>query len=393
MKRLIPILRVLLCALVFVLVLELCARVDDVLTYNAPFWGPYNNEILLRSDKIGRWGKPGARYEKWQLNSLGYRGPELKPGTKRIVCFGASETFGLYEAPGEEYPRQLEHDLNQLAGKPEFQVVNAAFPGETLPTAILRVPEVVSQIHPVYALLYVPPANYIDLAKRERPRSSQSASLTEGILRMRIAERVSNLLKDALPKVVQTELRELEIRRDTAHAAVMQTLPQRNVEQYRQDLISMIDALRDRGVEPILVTHATVFGSSVTAEDQDLLTEWRKFYPTLEEAGFLDMERRVNQVTRETATCEGLTLIDIANEMPHGSKYFADMVHFTTDGAKVMAADLTAGLTPVLFSRAQRTPNATAKRLSGATQGLCGSGVATSEHMQIEEGEMHPRSH
>lgn len=353
MKRLIPILRCLLCALIFVLVLELCARLDDVLTYNAPFWGPYNNEILLQRDQLGRWGKPGARYEKWQLNSLGYRGPELRPGTKRIVCFGASETFGLYEAPGEEYPRQLERDLNQLAGKPEFQVVNAAFPGETLPTAILRVPEVVSQIHPVYALLYIPPANYIEIGKGARPsRPSEPVSLTEEILQLRIAERVSNLLKNALPKVVQTELREFEIKRDTAHAVVMRTVPQKNVKQYRQDLISMIDALRAYGVEPILVTHATVFGPSPTTEDLDLLTEWRKFYPTLEEAGFLDMERRINEVTRDTAAREGLPLIDVANEMPHGSKYFADMVHFTTKGAGVMASDLAAGLKPVLFSEA-----------------------------------------
>lgn len=359
MKRLIPILRGVLCALIFILFLELCARIDDVLTYNAPFWGPYNNEILLKPDKLGRWGKPGARYEKWQLNSLGYRGPELKAGTKRIVCFGASETFGLYEAPGKEYPRQLERDLNQFAGKPEFQVVNAAFPGETLQTAILRVPQVVSQIHPIYALLYVPPANYIKIDKPASPsRPSQSTSLTEGILQMRVAERVSNLLKVALPKVVQTELRDLEIKRATAHVAVMRVLPQKNVDQYRKDLISMIDTLRVYGVEPILVTHATVFGSSSTIQDPDLLVEWRKFYPTLEASGFMDMEHRINEVTRQVAGCEHLVLIDAADEIPPGPEDFADMVHFTTKGAGVMARDLAAGLEPVLFSqtREKKTP-------------------------------------
>ena len=353
MKHIVIISRGILCVIVFILALELCARFDDVLSYDAPFWGPYNNEILLKTDSLGRWGKPGARYEKWQLNSLGYRGPELRPGTVRIVCFGASETFGLYEAPDEEYPRQLERDLNQLAERTEFQVVNAAFPGETLPTAILRVPQVVSQVHPLYALIYIPPANYIDMKSEsvESANLKQRATLSDRIFQLRIAERISNLLKSALPKVIQTELREFQIRRATSHVVVMKTLPQKNVERYHQDLVSMIDALRAHGVEPILVTHATEFGLSNSPRDRDILTEWRKFYPTLDENGFMDMERRMNQVTRETAIRENLTLIDAANEMPPGPENFADMVHFTTKGAGVMASVLAAGLAPVLFSQ------------------------------------------
>ena len=354
MKPPIAVLRGLLCALIFLLVLELSARIDDVLSYDAPFWGPYNEEILFRSDRLGKWGKPDARYEKWQLNSLGYRGPELRPGTIRIVCFGASETFGLYEAPGEEYPRQLERDLNQLAGKPEFQVVNAAFPGETLRTAILRVPEVASQIHPSYALIYPSLANYIDLATPQNHslRSRGSLSLWDRLSELRIAERVHNLMKLALPDVIQTELRALQIKRDTAHIRVIKILPPKNVDRFHEDLMALVDALRAHGVEPVLVTHATAFGSTLTSQDRDLLVEWRKFYPMLEEGGFVDMERRLNQVVRETAACENLELIDAAREIPPGPDDFADMVHFTTKGARVMAGDLVAGLNPVLFSLA-----------------------------------------
>lgn len=351
MKRLLPILRGVLCVVIFVSLLEICARLDDVLSYGAPFWGSYNNESLLMADKIGKWGKPDARYEKWKLNSLGYRGPELQPGTVRIVCFGASETFGLYEAPDEEYPRQLERELNKLAGKLEFQVVNAAFPGETLPTAILRVPEVVSQIHPSYALIYPSPATYIEITPRSvsPARAPRPESLNDRILELRISERVGNLLKSALPKAVQTKLRQFQIERDTTHVRVMQTLPEANVERFREDLVSLVKSLRAHGVEPVLVTHATIFGSTLTPEDRDLLIEWRKFYPILDEGGFIDMERRMNQAIRETAACEKLYLIDAANEIPPGPDNFADMVHFTTSGAEIMAADLAVGLKPVLF--------------------------------------------
>ena len=104
MKPLFIFLRSVACVVIIIFVLELCARTDDALTFGAPFWGTYNDQVLYTIDQIGKWGKPGARYERWQLNSLGYRGPELSLGTIRIVCFGASETFGLYEDPNEEYP-------------------------------------------------------------------------------------------------------------------------------------------------------------------------------------------------------------------------------------------------------------------------------------------------
>lgn len=383
MRQLINLGRAVFCAVLIISVLEVCARLDDVVSYDAPFWGPYDNQSLLMVDQLGKWGKPGARYEKWQLNSLGYRGPELRPGTERILCFGASETFGLYEAPNEEYPRQLERDLNETSGGPAFQVVNAAFPGETLATAILRVPEVVSQVHPSYALIYTPPANYIETTVRSAnsTRLPRPVSLADRMLELRIANRVRNLLKTALPKAVQNKLRQFQIERDSAHSSVMETVPEENVDRFREDLKALIEALRERNVEPVLVTHATGIGSTLTSRDRDLLTEWRKFSPTLKEDGFMDMERRINRVIRETSICENLHLIDAANEIPPGPDYFADMVHFTSKGAEVMAADLTAGLQPVLFL------SSSGKRLAPSTAALSDSvschssqGLAASNH-------------
>ncbi|MGC2330284.1 MAG: SGNH/GDSL hydrolase family protein, partial [Candidatus Acidiferrales bacterium] len=301
----------------------------------------------------------------------------------RIVCFGASETFGLYEAPDEEYPRQLERDLNQLAGRPEFQVVNAAFPGETLRTAILRVPQVVSQIHPSYALIYPTLANYIDLAppQEHAARPSNSPSLSDFVSDMRITERAHNLLKSSLPDVIQTKLRDLEIKRDTAHITVMKTLPEKNVDRFREDLTTLVDALKAHGVEPVLVTHATAFGLSLTPRDRDLLAAWRKFYPMLEESGFMDVERRLNQMVREIAVCKNLALIDAANEIPPGPENFADMVHFTTKGAGVMAGDLAAGLKPVLFSQAGSKALTTSTDQSRNTASCASSrGFAANHH-------------
>jgi lysophospholipase L1-like esterase len=345
---------------VFVVVLEVCARVDDVVTYGAPFWGIYNDEILLQRDSIGKWGRPGARYAKWHLNSLGYRGPELHPGSIRIITMGASETFGLYEAPGEEYPRQLERDLNAWTGKNLFQVVNVAFAGETLPTAILRVPQIVDQIHPSYALIYPDLSSYIWMSlKTANPppnRSTPSDASQRGAkFEPRLSVRVENLLKQVLPLAIQDRLRKVSMRREIAsrHYVILDRLPEDRFERFRHDLQALITALREHQVEPVLVTHATIFSKPLIESDQLSLTHWRKVYPMLKEEGFLDMERRMNEVIRQTAAEQHLPLIDADEQMPHGPKYFADFVHFTTYGAGVMASILANGLEPLLTAQLQ----------------------------------------
>ena len=342
---------------VFVVALEVCARVDDVISYGAPFLGTYNDDILLQKDSIGKWGRPGARYAKWQLNSLGYRGPELRPGSIRILTMGASETFGLYEAPGEEYPRQLERDLNAWAGRDVFQVVNVAFAGETLPTSILRVPQIVEQIHPTYALIYPDLSSYIwmSLKAQQAAANRQPEASPEKKFESRLSVRVENLLKQSLPIAIQDELRKISMRREIAarHYVILDRLPDDRFEQFREDMQTLIAALRDHQVEPILVTHATIFSKPLAEGDQISLTHWRKIYPMLKEEGFLDMERRMNDVIRQIALEDHLPLIDADEEMPHGPRYFADFVHFTTYGAGVMASILANGLEPLLALQLQ----------------------------------------
>lgn len=336
--------------LLAVFTLEFCARLDDYLSYRAPIWRSYDESDLYTRDNIGARGKPWARYKKWQLNSLGFRGPELESGRVRIICMGASETFGLYELPDKEYPRQLERELNDWAGRDSFQVVNVAYPGEEIPTQILRLPEIAEEIRPRVALIYPSPAQYVWLPWLRRD-SGTSRENSRVHFEWRLAPNLRELAKRSLPESLQSYLRERRIRQAVRIYGAMDKVPEENVERFRGDLEELIKTLRRFGIEPVLVTHATQFGpvrQVSSASERSALLSWRKFFPMLKEDGFLDMEWRMNGAMRQVAAEQHLTLIDAAREIPPGRQNFADFAHFTTTGAHLMAVQLADGLEPLL---------------------------------------------
>ena len=339
--------RGLLALLIFTGSLELFARLDDYLTYGAPVLGVYNAETLYVRDTIGKRGIPGARFRKWGLNALGYRGPELVPGKATVVCFGASETFGQQEREGFEYPRQLERELNARVGADSFQVLNAAYAGQTVRTATMRVPEIAKAARPVAALIYGVPANYIELQRFET-KPVPPGRVEQPRFELRIRERVRTLLKGLIPAPIQNWLRAREISADRMAVAAIDRLPEENILRYRHDLSKLVEALRQEGITPILVTHVDAFGETLSDSDRALLTSWRKFYPLLKEEGFLDMERRANEAVRSLGSEAGVPVIDLERGVPTTPESFTDFAHFSEAGAGSVATALADGLLPYL---------------------------------------------
>src|SRR5271170_6270728 len=78
---------------------ELGARLDDRFFEQIPFSANPSSDDLSTRDQLGRHGTPFARFKKWRLNNLGFRGPDIARqatrGVPRILILGASETFGL----------------------------------------------------------------------------------------------------------------------------------------------------------------------------------------------------------------------------------------------------------------------------------------------------------
>jgi hypothetical protein len=331
----------LLAALAIVLaVWEVCARVDDARTEGAPLLGVYDQSVLTTTDEFGIAGRPNARFSKWRMNSAGFRGEDLQPGREKILCIGASETFGLYEPEGMEFPRQLERELNRRAGAERYQVVNAGLPGQSLSSFGRRTAAVVHRVRPTVAVLYPSLAIYIDPPPE---RFVPSAQPPRPAFRLRIAGKLASLLSDHLPEFVQTVARRVAIRLQTRHGVILERIPESNVARFHRDLSRLLDVLAGERVQALLVTHATRFGALAAPGDMAMLTAWRALYPTLEESGFLDMESRLNDVIRGEAARRNLPLVDAARLL-HGAGNFVEFVHFTARGAGVLASAIADGL-------------------------------------------------
>jgi lysophospholipase L1-like esterase len=346
MKYVALIIRAALGLFLLVVVLEFCSRIDDYVMFGAPMWKPYHWEIIRAEDAIGTRGRPGARYQKWRMNSMGFRGPELREETVRIAAFGASETLGVYEAEDQEYPRQLERKLNSWAGGDVFQVVNVAMVGQRVAEAVRRIPQIVGQVHPKYATLYPAVQYYLRVPRIQQasviappPSAGELDVITppaEGF-ELRIMERLRNLFRQAVPTFIQARRWQLEVDRHAATDPVMDRIPEENVGVFQKHVEQFVANTRAAGVEPVLLTHATAFGDRVSESNQYLMTAWRRYYPMLKADGFPDMEKRMNEAIRRVAEHDHVLLIDAARLIPPEPKYFADGGHFTTEGSELMS--------------------------------------------------------
>lgn len=366
--------RMLLWAIIAGITLEVCARLDDRITYGAPLLGSYNISQLYTYDDLGIRGKPGAAYLKWKLNSLGYRGPELRADRVRVMCIGSSETFGLYEAENGEYPRQLETELNRRLGPNTVQVVNVAYPGMSIEATVRRLPEILASVQPKLVTVYPSVAAYIEPPPKHPKQPVRGP--TPPFFEFRMQSRLETIAKQVFPEMLQNEFRAWQIRQASRSLKVMNRVPDQNVRRFQDDLTALVDMLKRNGVQVVLMTHATRFGKQVAPGERPILVAWRRFYPMLREDGFLDMERRMNQAIRTVAAEYNIELIDVAEKMPPGPEYFAEFVHFTDRGARTIAGIIADGVGPIL----QEQLPSTAQKPSGEVKKSPGPRVASMPH-------------
>jgi lysophospholipase L1-like esterase len=329
---------------VVALVLELCARMDDSLSWNAPFWGEYSEEMLFVNDSLGYHLRPDSRFQKWRINSFGFRGPEIpivKPrGVTRVVTLGASETFGLYEREGMEYPAQLQARLEH-ARPGRYQVLNAAIPGISPPRIVYYFNAWITRFRPDL-VVYYPTSSFMLNAEVSAAPWKPGARADEARPRFspRIASKLGDLYRRLAPAPFQGAVRRALIARAVGQHPpgwVMSRVPPEKAVAFRRELADLVHAVRAARAEIVLATHASRIGRLDSPEERELMVAWRKQAPDRSEQCLLEAERLANDIIRHVGQEENVRIVDVDAMLPKSPAIFADYVHFTEEGAGQVA--------------------------------------------------------
>jgi hypothetical protein len=326
--------------MMFCLVLEVCARIDDRINYGADFFKPYvRANTIERQDSFGLSGKPGGHYQKWQLNNLGFRGDDIrtdKPqGIVRILCSGASETFGLYEDNGREWPIQLSLLLRKQYAN--LEVINASFYGTGFfyDTIIQRFINQWIQLQPDVFILYASFYCYLYTYDAKQPDESKE----EIVLlfdHFRILGKIKNRCLQLIPPTLVNMLdrkklrKELEVNRSLDPRKLL-TIDEAKIK-LAHDILSLNDFCKRN--------HSTLILSSYVQrlDELGLLYIWAG-HPKLTREQIIDYYHEFNSFIKRLAEREHILFVDIADRVDSTKQNMADGVHFTNEGAYIMAQD------------------------------------------------------
>lgn len=327
--------------LVAISTLEVAARIDDWVHFDAPPLGNYDFDRLFRLTDRGIRGVPNGRYLRWRLNSEGLNGPEIRPdaGQARVVIYGASEAFGIYEDTGKEFPRVLEAELNaQTHGSPH-EVVNAGIPGMRVGSGITFLRELHDRLRPNAVVIYPTPTHYIGVTRPYCGREPRILTQPETQLPdLRVFGKMKDQIKRSLPIATMTWLRSASIAWQMRGKKPLSRAAPASLKAFEVDLQCAVATVRSLGMVPILATHASRFGGSNSQDDAAWLTGWRQQYPEMREDGFIDLEMRANETIRKVAERNNVALVDAAAVLNGHAEWFADHAHFNNEGAAKMAA-------------------------------------------------------
>jgi lysophospholipase L1-like esterase len=343
---------------VFGLTLEATARLDDWFSSGVPFLAPPTaHEDLTFHDGVVMRGAPGAVHKKWKLNSHGFRGPEIPerpaPGVTRVMVLGASEAFGLYESKDMEFPAVLQRILETEGA---FEVVNAAIPGMTLRTMKPYWEAWAARFAPSIVLIYPSPLFYLNMGGSPRApgarQAVQQAPAAGRPLRLRAVSRIEDVFE--FPAFLQRrrDARRVEqLVQAQAPGSLLTEVPRDLVEAFREDLRLLVEAIEGTGAACLIVTHAMRAADPFGEEDRPLLESARVHVPRATANVIAGFEAAAAQAMREYAAAAGVPLADAARELGGRTECFADLVHFTDEGAKAMARICARDLTGAIRSR------------------------------------------
>jgi lysophospholipase L1-like esterase len=291
--------------------------------------------------RVPRPGITEGRDRLIEVNSLGFRGPELalpKPaGRVRLAFLGGSTTF-CAEASGNEatWPALVTAGLARAFPAHSFDYVNAGAAAFTTTQLLTNLTVRVAPTEPDIVVIYE--------ATNDLSFDTREEALRQGLPGTeRLGE--SWLAKNSVAwELLEKNLRAITPAADTG-GSMLSYDAAALAEAYRARLTALVREARQRARTVVLVTFAHKQRREQAPDVQRAAaTTSLLWMPYMSLPGVLDGFDAYNRVIREVAAAEDVILVEGEDGVPGDDIHFADSVHFTDAGCRLQAERVLAAM-------------------------------------------------
>lgn len=324
---------------------EMTARIDDYMRFQIPVDDESSLEEALKIGDQGiTRGRPNGRYQRWKLNEHGFRSSSIdfhaskKP---RVMILGASESFGMYESPGNSYVELLEKKHAN-----DYDFINASIigmPASAMPSywdhwLVQFKPNVVIVLaNPLFYLTDLPPT----VPKKTVGPTEGSSLRRKTIMKSRLLERLRNHL--SIPAPIQSLRQESKIKkRIESHPAdwVYQSVPEDRLAMYKEHINALAESVVASGAKVVLMTQPLSAQFPIRSEDYSDMLAARELRPRASPRSIWEFSEACRTYLVQLGRTEGIETIDLWAHMTGQKNCFADLVHFSDAGSQVVADEV-----------------------------------------------------
>jgi lysophospholipase L1-like esterase len=314
------------------------------------------------------------------ISERGYKGRSFafaKPaGTVRIVVLGGSAAYDPYAKPDRDWPRLVQDNL-RAKGHANVEVINAGTPGHATWDALGRLYSEIWMFEPDYILIYEEwnDINYFNwlgldktLLRGYRPvgMSVPSGAGLLGNPFMYYYGPVDRLLSRS-QLYAHARWRFLEWHygllggegllrmgaptgeRGTFRKSSADTYSEWGPRQYALNLRLLVDAARNIGATPVLMTQARLTAGGDDEKNPKRIPYFRVgLTPAALDRAFADCDRALASVAKE----KGVPFLDLSALFSNREELFVRHVHATAKGSEAFADAVASFLSPMLQTRA-----------------------------------------
>lgn len=288
----------------------------------------------------------------YRINEHGFRGDSFPlskpPGTLRVMIYGGSSVFDIYASYGEDWPHRVQRRLDGRIDR-EVQVINAGVPGSASFDSFGRFWAEGHRFDPDYVLVYhawndmktfltdQPLLRQFDPALRVKYIRLGDPRITYVNPVDRFLGRWSQLYLRLRLNYFQWKL---NLGREGKNASFdperrrEQAISTKAVRQFRFTLANFVEAVRNAGATPVLMTQARLVEASNTEAERNKIRYdvMNMVHPTIVRA-YEHADRAIRAVSRE----KQVPLIDASSELTGRNNLYHDHVHVTDTGSRQLA--------------------------------------------------------